>query len=208
MNVRLTRFAGWIPVILAFAACEQNPTAPEAFEPAPDAAMEASTPATLLRTTNGETALRWTEGLEKDVQKSEGLNEEGGDISIDPGIELLVPKGALSEKTEITVLSRRGNDVAFEFGPHGLEFDRPVTVRIALEKLENRYQIMEMAEKAESAGHADGMSVVKLGSIKAVYYALQNGEMVEVLQEFTVYVVGGKYLQFQTDHFSGYALAA
>lgn len=187
--------------MLLSGACDQTPTEPLARETAPEIHVPA--PSFELRTTDGLTALRWNQPLDKDKKAESDIGEKGGELRVDPGIHLLIPRGALIEKTKIVVHSNAGEDVAFEFGPHGLEFSRAVTVRIELDQLANRYEILEAARSAKLDGDR-----VLLGEMTAIYYANQDGELVQSLQTFPVYLVGGKYIEFQTDHFSGYALAA
>ncbi|MDH3225044.1 MAG: hypothetical protein OEO23_15090 [Gemmatimonadota bacterium] len=189
--------------LLFSGACDQSPTEPVASTPSQ--AIHVPAPSFQLSTTDGLTALRWSEPTEKDQWAASGINEKGGSLSVNPGIHLLIPSGALEEKTEITVISRAGEDVAFEFGPHGLQFRRMVTVRIELDELENRDEIRAAAKRVLSDSNSDR---VLLGEMTAIYYENQDGELVETLETFPVYLVDGKYIEFYTNHFSGYALAA
>src|SRR5215203_3992496 len=54
----------------------------------------------------------------------------GGQISL-PGVGLtvIVPAFAVTSSTTITVTAVAGNAVAYEFAPHGLQFNVPVVVR-------------------------------------------------------------------------------
>ena len=198
------------PALLLAVACEDIPTAPisEIFE-ADQAVAVGELPSFQLTTESGKSALLWTNPLSQDISVAEFVSKRGGTVRAAPGIDLVIPENAVSKRTEISVLSRAGEDVAFEFGPHGLQFNSPVTVRINVDALVNGAEIRETA--GVSAPSWSGMvaySKVPVGSITAIYYTHQNGEVVEVIEEFPVYLEYGMYLTFETDHFSGYALAA
>jgi len=197
-----------VPALLLVVACEQNPTGPEAFE-AEEAIAVGQSPAMLLTTSSGKSALQWADTLEQDMTTSVTVNKRGDHLYVAPGIELLIPTDAVSRRTEISITSRAGADVAFEFGPHGFQFNSPVTVRIRVSALANAAELLAAAGQTAPTG--SGMVAYNktlLGEIEAVYYAEQGGEMVEVIESFPVYLVSGLYLEFETDHFSGYALAA
>jgi hypothetical protein len=52
---------------------------------------------------------------------------KGGVITIEEGIELRIPRGALEENTVISVkMVQNANKTTFRFEPHGLEFNIPV----------------------------------------------------------------------------------
>ncbi|MGI9626372.1 MAG: hypothetical protein ACR2QM_06015 [Longimicrobiales bacterium] len=194
------------PALLLAVACEDIPTAPAALET--EDAVEVPAPSFQLETSDGQAALRWASPLKEDAKVTKEVEDDGGVVAVKPGIELVIPEDALDEETDITIVSRAGEDVAFEFGPHGLEFNRSVTVRIHLDALENRLDILRSAKMAYHSGLSESSSRIKLGSVTAIYFATQDGKVVQVLQTFDVFVVDGKYLEFETDHFSGYALAA
>ncbi|MDH3223166.1 MAG: hypothetical protein OEO23_05580 [Gemmatimonadota bacterium] len=187
------------PALLLLVACEQTPVDPLAVSP--DEAVRVRSSAFLLETTNGQKALRWATPLAHDQTVSQLFTVDGAIWRMDNGLALGVPRGALDETTEITVTRKAGADVAFEFGPHGLHFNRPVAVRIRVSHLEN-------ASELEAVARSTDEKKVPLGSLQAVYYAQQDGELIEVIESFTVYLINGTWLHFETDHFSGYALAS
>ena len=187
------------PALLFAVACDQMPTEPAEF--AADEAVRVSAASFKLETTSGLTALRWKTPVAHDETVSKIFTVNGAVWRMDSGIALGVPRDALDESTEISVTRRAGEDVAFEFGPHGLHFNKPVAVRIRVDALAN-------AEEFQAMAHGTDESKVALGTLHAVYYANQGGELVEVIESFTVYMIRGIWLHFETDHFSGYALAA
>lgn len=205
MTNRFSRVLRITPALLLAAACGEDTAAPVLDQTDIEVAVPA--PSFELTTTTGMTALRWEKPLEKDQTTAEGFSSEGGQMGVDPGLELLVPAGAVEDKTELRITSRAGEDVSFDLLPHGLEFNRPVTVRIHIDNLANRDEVRAAAKAAFHSGAKLDSSRIPLGSVTAIYFAMQNGELVKVLQTFPVFFVGGKYLEFETDHFSGYALA-
>jgi hypothetical protein len=57
----------------------------------------------------------------------------GGQISLPSlGLTVVVPAFAVTSTTTITVTAVPGNQVAYEFEPHGLQFNAPVIVRQSL----------------------------------------------------------------------------
>src|SRR5690606_4796921 len=79
----------------------------------------------------------------------ESIGPDGGEItSRDGRLTLIIPEGALDEPTEITIealevrdlgdefeelVDTLGETMAYELGPDGLEFNEPITARIASE---------------------------------------------------------------------------
>ncbi|MGI9625537.1 MAG: hypothetical protein ACR2QM_01765 [Longimicrobiales bacterium] len=200
--------------LLLVVACDDVPMAPVdvdlGADEAPvqaDQAVPLSTPTFSLTTSDGQSGLRWSSSVKKDERRKSKIDEQGGVIWTNAGVYLDIPENALSKREEITVVAAKGKDVAFVFGPHGLHFQEAVTVRIKLIRLENRTDILEAAAAAIESGAAADENRVLLGSLTAVYYADQDGELIEVIETFPIYLVDGEYLEFETDHFSGYALA-
>ena len=62
-------------------------------------------------------------------QASVVVGEAGGVISLPgAGLKVVVPAGAVSAPTRITVTAPAGRGVWYEFAPHGLQFARPLQV--------------------------------------------------------------------------------
>ena len=75
------------------------------------------------------------------------------------------------------MVSRAGEDVAVEFGPHGLEFNRMVQVRIYLDNLENRYELMSAAKMAfYNDGQLDENRITVLSGLKPGERLLVSGD--------------------------------
>src|SRR5690242_16653932 len=76
----------------------------------------------------------------------------GGELDLpSAGLKVIVPAGALTQPTMISVTPRAGALLAYEFQPHGLQFARPLTV-------------------VQSLG-GTGLEGVSVRSLRAVYFA-------------------------------------
>ena len=68
--------------------------------------------------------------LPYDVSVSADIGTQGGEINIkEAGGKIDFPPGALRERTHITMTAKAGWNVAYEFEPHGISFDKPVKVQ-------------------------------------------------------------------------------
>jgi hypothetical protein len=66
--------------------------------------------------------------LAGDVTRSEVIGPDGGSIAIpETGFRLDIPKNTLVTPTTITVTAVAGSSVAYEFEPHGLQFNKRLT---------------------------------------------------------------------------------
>jgi hypothetical protein len=149
MNTSIRRFAT-LALTLAVASCSNDRTiAPASTLTAPSAAptaapmaapMAAPTAApsgdllgglvgTLTNTlglTSANGLLR-TKPLPVPITVSKTIDSRGGTLSIPAaGVTVVVPRGALSEPTVITMTARAGSLVAYDFAPHGITFAKPL----------------------------------------------------------------------------------
>jgi len=68
-------------------------------------------------------------GCDAGQSKSEALGTEGGVVSLQSGLELSVPAGALQQRTQITIREHRNGDVTeIELEPEGLELQQSATL--------------------------------------------------------------------------------
>ena len=68
--------------------------------------------------------------LPNDVSVSADIGPQGGEINVSAtGGKIDFPAGALREQTHITMTAKAGWNVAYEFEPHGITFDKPVKVQ-------------------------------------------------------------------------------
>jgi hypothetical protein len=75
-------------------------------------------------------ALRRNFNLPVDVSASAVIGPHGGEIDLwASGARIVFPAGALSAPTRITMTAKAGWNVAYEFSPHGIVFNMPVTVQ-------------------------------------------------------------------------------
>ena len=67
--------------------------------------------------------------LANDVTASATVGPDGGVLDIGAvGARIIIPAGALSRERHIRMTAKAGSNVAFEFHPHGITFNVPVTV--------------------------------------------------------------------------------
>jgi hypothetical protein len=65
--------------------------------------------------------------LANDITVSQTIGYAGGTLSIPAaGVTVVVPAGALSSSTLITMTARKGSLVAYDFAPHGITFAKPL----------------------------------------------------------------------------------
>jgi len=77
--------------------------------------------------------LRRATPLADDVTYTQYVDVGGGKIVVPrTGLTIEIPYGALRSTTPITVTALAGDKVAYEFGPHGLTFQKPVRVTQSL----------------------------------------------------------------------------
>lgn len=77
--------------------------------------------------------LRRSAPLAQDVTYTQSVGVAGGKIVVPrTGLTIEIPYGALRSTTPITVTALAGDKVAYEFGPHGLTFQKPVRVTQSL----------------------------------------------------------------------------
>lgn len=161
------------------------------FEPGTTASFFTHAPAP------GFEVLRRNAALTADVSATSVIGPEGGEITLlSAGITFVVPPNALSEQTEITVLAPAGDAVAFQFAPHGLEFDVPASIRVAA-----------AATNADDFSGDSARGGSPLDHIMGVYFNGDPGLGVEPLENLDAYFLDGS-ITFDIDHFSGYACAS
>jgi hypothetical protein len=119
--------------------------------------------------------------LDRDEVVSATIGRWGGEIHLPrAGLTVVVPRGALDRATLITVRAPAGDLLGYEFQPHGLQFDRPVT----------------LTQEISSGSAAGGLEVVYFdGDLQPEVPVL---EVVPVATSRTQAV-------FRIEHFSGYA---
>ncbi len=192
-----------LAVLLGVFACTKPPTAPESV-------IETGEPPAFFVTAPGPglVALRSHHPLKKAISVSKRIGPKGGVIEIeDLDVRLYFPKGALSEKTRITVSALAGSVVGFEFGPHGLIFDVPVEIRIDEDSpLLEDIDLDSDEDDGDDEHDGDG-SAYTLPDLVGVYFVGDPATGVTPLEIVPIYVDGDE-LVFEITHFSGYAVAS
>jgi hypothetical protein len=172
------------------AGCADSPTAPQPEAVEPNYGLLSGLTDLLLGgggsdSDNEVTVLQRRVPLEQDEVVSQVVGRWGGVIRLpEAGLTVLVPWGALDEPTEITVTAPSGNLVGYHFAPHGLDFDRPVTVTQDLLSTESLLNL--------------DLSVAYFeGDLEPTVNALES------LPLWLLRVLG----IFRIEHFSGYVIA-
>jgi len=122
------------------------------------------------------------------------IGAEGGVLSLpQTGLSVVIPAGAVSAPTLLSVSARPGQLLAYEFQPHGIQFAEPLRV-------------------VQSLG-GTGLENVSASSLRAVYFAdesqVDNGTGAVVpteLMNVDVNATAGT-ASFMIHHFSGYMFA-
>ena len=193
---RLTTLA----LALAVAGCSSDyttaPTAAPATLSAQSAAPSHDLLGGLLGTVGGLTdalglttvhGIRRTTPLAEPITVVKTIGWEGGYLSIpEAGVTVIVPAGALSSPTEITMTARAGSMIAYDFAPHGITFVRPLVFNQSLR----------------------GTNAGLLSSLKLGYYSDPSllGETTALVSELIGGVVSRLTGTFTAPikHFSGY----
>jgi hypothetical protein len=120
--------------LLLLAGCRDS------IAPAPVAPPDAAQPEALLGLNipildhllgTGDTVvvLQRARALPSNITVTQLIGSGGGTISVpDAGLTVSVPAGAVSYPTNFTVTALAGRPVAYEFGPHGAKFAKPLTM--------------------------------------------------------------------------------
>ena len=146
--------------------------------------------------------------LERDESVTKLVKNEAGEwLAVDnAGIKVYIPPGALGAyvddldndiEIEITLTALAGDRVVFEFAPHGLKFLKPILIQIKTDDIEAAY----LKEQNTPSGYLDDILGVS-------YVGEASSGTVTPKETFPVYYDDGAFLQFEIEHFSGYALAS
>lgn len=161
-----------------------------------------STTSTVLETVMPVNVLQRTNPLTRDISVSAAIGKSGGTIEIrEAGLKFIVPSNALvppsRQKTvTITVTALKGNEVAYTFQPHGLQFREPVRIEQEFKgtTAEGNRSLLEGVEGAYFP------SVAGLDPVSGVASVLE-------FRPTSVDVTGSR-IKFTVDHFSGYLIAS
>jgi hypothetical protein len=199
--MRTKAFAAIGALVLSAAACagDRAPLAPRADVPAAETSLDASPPraetAPLPPATIGEgTTLLRAVPLANDLTVSRIIGPSGGELEIpEAGLRVVVPRGALTRSTTITATALAGDMVAYEFGPHGTRFTRPLVV------------VQQTA--STDFGSLPAGTLVQAGYFTgpdALDRATKKARLAEVIP--TLGISTGTDIAFFVWHFSGYTV--
>jgi hypothetical protein len=193
MKIAIRRLAT-LALTLAVAACSSDHATAPATLSAQSAAPSNDLLGGLLGTVTNTLGLT-VNGLQRKtplaapITVTKTIGWAGGYLSIpEAGVSVVVPVGALSSPTEITMTARAGSLVAYDFAPHGVTFDRPLVftqdVRMTNAGLLSTLKL----------GYYSDPSL--LGSTTAVVSEIINGVLSWLTGTFTAPI----------KHFSGYVV--
>jgi hypothetical protein len=186
MNPRIRHWALAMAAACAAAACgDRMPT---------ELAVASSSRPTLANTEEVVELLKRTEPLQKSLTATGVIGPHGGRIHIkDAGVRVDFPRGAVVVPTRISVTALRGDNVAYQFEPHGIVFNAPVTVRQELHGT--------AAWKTPLADELQGSYFERLLVDPTETFSRSKEKRVGKLKESKT------ALEFSIDHFSGYMVS-
>ena len=192
-----------LAALLGVAACRDvvAPQSPPAA-PAPDALLGILDPIISnipilgkLLVPDTVVVLQRVQALRYDITQSKLIGSGGGQISIPAaGVTVVVPAGAVDYLTPISVTALAGRGVAYEFGPQGTTFKKPLTISqdLSVTNVDPRL----LSKLKFSGGYFKSRNDL-LGGLLGIIY--------ELLPATTS--ANGGFVQFNVNHFSGYLIA-
>ena len=139
--------------------------------------------------------------LPKDISISAEIGPQGGEINVnDAGGKIDFPAGALRERTRITMTAKAGWNVAYEFAPHGITFDKPVKIQQDL-KYTLAYRIKD-AKSLTAGYYATDITTTFLDPWK-LFARVSELRHVDV-----DHPVNPRVAKFYIYHFSGYLMSS
>lgn len=188
MSRRRTLFVALLTgASFVIAGCTDSPTEPALGIDDPAYSLLGDLTTLVRRAPEHEaTVLRRRVPLGRDEVASQVIGPWGGTIRLEEaGLTVRVPMGALRSYTRITVTAPAGDLVGYYFEPHGLQFDRPLTVSQDL-------------FSTEALGLLDGLS--------AAYFEGDLQPRVTALESLPLWLLRLLGV-FRIEHFSGYVIA-
>ena len=193
MKSGLARLIGLVVSAYTVAACS-----------APDAVGPTATGVGPIGTVSDEivnpavlaTALRRTKTLSRDYTASITLSSSGGSLKIpEAGLNVNIPRGAITKTTTITVTALKGDLVAYEFQPHGIRFAVPLKLT---QDLTYTTWAGNTGNTALEAGYFANTSQIDWAS---------GSVWINEFLPVTVQATGNR-LHWEVYHFSGYMISS
>lgn len=139
--------------------------------------------------------LKRTERLSEGISASHVIGPGGGSIQIGrAGLRVDFARGAVTAPTRITVTALAGNNVAYRFEPHGIQFQAPVVIQ---QSLRHTVAWKNPALAAQLAGSYFERLLVDRTHTYAKSLEHRAGRFRD----------GGRVFEFSIEHFSGYILS-
>lgn len=108
-------------------------------------------------------------GLQRDtplaapITVASTIGADGGTLSIPrAGVTVIVPRGALTVPTQITMTARAGSLVAYDFAPHGITFAKPL---VFTQQLRGTNASLLTAPFLQLGYYADASLLTKVGGM-------------------------------------------
>ncbi len=134
--------------------------------------------------------------LTSGISSTKVIGSGGGTLSLpSAGLTVTVPAGAVSYPTVFTVTAVAGRAIAYEFGPHGASFAKPLTLTQDL-------RVTGLSERLLSYMHFKGGY---FGSRSNLINNLVRAVVSELLPATTD--ADEMVVRFDVSHFSGYLVA-
>lgn len=173
-----------LTAVAVTAACSEVPTP---VAPTNDQLLFSGVPGGQLAA-----ALKRSQPLAYDVVVTRTIGPKGGKIKVEEaGVEVEVefPEGALKKEQRISVILPKGEYAQVRFEPHGLQFDKPVSVELEIED----------TEAAGDAALLSGLQVAYFGDASVLTGVVKALEILNV-------EVDDEKIRFGISHFSGYCV--
>lgn len=124
------------------------------------------------------------------------VDSTGGEIRIrETGLRVQIPAGAVSSPTVITATAIPGQSFAYEFGPHGTTFQRPLVMQQELES--GRLGLLSRASTQLEVGYFASSSQLDASASRVMV-----NEFLPVETDVTRNAV-----TWEVNHFSGYVIS-
>jgi hypothetical protein len=195
-------FAPIIAAVLLIAGCRDAiapaPVAPLADAGRPEALLGLNIPIldNLLGIGDTVVVLQRLVPLPSGISATKVIGSGGGTLSLPAaGLTVTVPAGAVSYPTVFTVTALAGRPIAYEFGPHGAKFAKPLTFSQDL-------RVTGLSERLLSYLHLKGGY---FGARSNLINNLLRAVVGELLPATTD--VDDMVVRFDVSHFSGYLVA-
>lgn len=199
-NVLLVAVAVLAGACSAADAPLQPKLSPSGFKPsmARVRATDSSMALTDISYSDTATLLKRTTPLATDLTVTALIGSTGGSLQIDAaGVKVDIPPHALSAPTQITMTARKGDNVAYEFGPHGTVFAAPVKVT----------QDLSVTAAYNDAARQAGMHAAYFDTSLDSAFTDATKQHAHIKENQLSYKESATQIRFYVGHFSGYLVS-